>query len=357
MIDTQAAARGFASAFGRAPAAVGRAPGRVNLIGEHTDYNDGLVLPVPLPLGTAVAVGRNDQGRLRAVSALGDLREERPMGSPVQGSWTDYLLGACAEAGITHGVDIAVVSDLPAGASVSSSAALCVAALRALADMQGQPMDGADLALAAQRIENEFVGVACGLMDQMVCATGQPGHALFFDTRAMQTRPVPLIKGLCLLTIHSGQTRRLADGAYNDRRAACERAAAAMGVASLRDAAEADLGRVADDADRASARHVVTENARVTEAVTVLEAGDGPALGAILNAGHASLSRDFRVSTPLVDALTQAARDAGALGARITGAGFGGCFIVLAEPDRADAILHAVRSVNADAWEVCRITA
>ncbi|MFI9720611.1 galactokinase [Streptomyces sp. NPDC052396] len=349
----QRAAAGFRAVYGRAPETVRSAPGRVNLIGEHTDYNEGLVLPLALDRRTAVATAPRKDGVLRLYSArLGGevvrLRVAELAPGAVRG-WAAYPAGVCwalreAEvAGVAGGADIHVESEVPLGAGLSSSAALEVATALALG---GSSLAGAELALLAQRAENEFAGVPCGVMDQMAAACCVAGHALLLDTRDLRMRQVPLeLTGLRLLVVDTGVRHELADGAYAERRAGCAKAARALGVRALRDITPGQLPDVLRGLSaglRPLVRHVVTENHRVREVAALLEAGAVRETGALLTAGHRSLRDDFAVSCPELDLVVDTAVVAGALGARMTGGGFGGSAVVLVEEARAEPVRQAV---------------
>jgi galactokinase len=352
----------FRERTGRDPDGVWAAPGRVNLIGEHTDYNDGFVLPAAIDRQVVAAAGRREGGRLRVWSLQtgppADLELEGIGPGRVEG-WAAYPAGvawALGQAGTkVGGVDLVVDGDVPAGAGLSSSAALECAAAAALADLFGAGLDRVVLAGVARRAENEVVGVPSGVMDQMVSMLGRAGHALFLDTRSLDTEQVPLpleAAGLCLLVLDTRAGHRLVDGAYADRRAACEAAAAVLGVPALRDATlervEAAAGELGDPGLR-RARHVVTENARVLEAVGLLRAGELDRLGPLLAASHASLRDDYEVSSPELDTAVEAAVAAGAVGARMTGAGFGGSAIALVATDLAGPVGDRVRDAFASA--------
>ena len=346
----------FRERTGRDPDGVWAAPGRVNLIGEHTDYNDGFVLPAAIDRQVVAAAGRGEGRRLRAWSLQtgppADLELDGIGPGRVEG-WAAYPAGvawALGQAGVeVGGADLVVDGDVPAGAGLSSSAALECATATALADLFGAGLDRVALAGVARRAENEVVGVPSGVMDQMVSMLGRAGHALFLDTRSLGTEQVPLpleAAGLCLLVLDTRAGHRLVDGAYADRRAACEAAAATLGVAALRDATleqvEAAAGELGEERFR-RARHVVTENARVLEAVGLLRAGDLDRLGPLLAASHASLRDDYEVSSPELDTAVEAAVAAGAVGARMTGAGFGGSAIALAGTELAGRVGDRVR--------------
>jgi galactokinase len=355
-------AAAFRERTGRDPEGVWAAPGRVNLIGEHTDYNDGFVLPAAIDRLVLVAAGRRGDGRLR----LWSLQAEPPadlelagIGPGKVGGWAAYPAGvawALGQAGVElGGADLVVDGDVPAGSGLSSSAALECATATALADLGGAGLDRAALAGLARRAENEVVGVPSGVMDQMVSMLGRAGHALFLDTRSLGTEQVPLpleAAGLCLVVIDTRAGHRLVDGAYADRRAACRAAAAVLGVPALRDATPALLERYATalgDPGLRRARHVVTENARVLAAVELLRAGDLDRLGPLLAASHASLRDDYEVSSPELDTAVEAAVAAGAVGARMTGAGFGGSAIALVETALSGRVADRARGAFAAA--------
>jgi galactokinase len=358
-------AAAFRERTGRDPEGVWAAPGRVNLIGEHTDYNDGFVLPAAIDRLVLVAAGRRDGGRLRLWSRQtgppADLELAAVGPGRVEG-WAAYPAGvawALGQAGVElGGADLVVDGDVPAGSGLSSSAALECATATALADLHGAGLDRPALAALARRAENEVVGVPSGAMDQMVSMLGRAGHALFLDTRSLATEQVPLpleAAGLCLMVLDTRAGHRLVDGAYADRRSACEAAAATLGVAALRDATlaqvEAAAGALGEPGLR-RARHVVTENARVLEAVALLRVGRPPELdrlGPLLAASHASLRDDYEVSSPELDTAVAAAVEAGAVGARMTGAGFGGSAIALVPAELAAQVGDRAREAFAAA--------
>ncbi|AUG79349.1 galactokinase [Kitasatospora sp. MMS16-BH015] len=353
----------FEATYGAAPAGVWAAPGRVNLIGEHTDYNDGYVLPAAIPYTARAAVRPRTDGVLRLYSEQGDgvvteLRVEELAPGSVAG-WAQYpaaVVWALREAGHeVGGADVYLTSDVPGGAGLSSSAALeCVVAI-AYRDLHGLDLDATALALLAQRAENAFVGVPCGVMDQMASTACTEGAALFLDTRTMTGRQVPLDlagQGLRLLVIDTRVKHDLGDGAYAELRAGCERAAGLLGLAALRDLTPEELPGALDRLPaelRPLVQHVVTENRRVERAVAHLTAGELAELGPILTAGHASLRDDYRVSCPETDLAVAAAVAAGALGARMTGGGFGGSVLALVPSEELDQIAAAVTTAFAEA--------
>jgi galactokinase len=341
------AADWFAECFGGEPDGVWHAPGRVNLIGEHTDYNEGFVLPFALGQGVRAAVSRRDDGVLELRSrqlpeapATVELSKLAP-GSPA--GWAAYPAGAAwalRQAGYqVAGASIAIDADLERGAALSSSAALECATALALTDLNGLSVPRPELAELARRGENEFVGVPSGIMDESASLLCRAGNALLLDCRSGQTSDVPLdlaAAGLVLLVIDTGVRHALSDGRYAARRRSCEQAARALGVPSLRDVTDdpARVERLADPVLRRRARHVVTENARVLEVVTLLRAGEIARCGPLLTASHVSLRDDFEVSWPEADVAVEAATSGGALGARMTGGGFGGSVIALIETRR-----------------------
>jgi galactokinase len=325
----------------------------VNLIGEHTDYNDGYVLPFALPQRTVVtaapATGWTVTSRGETVSfAVADLAPGAVPG------WAGYVAGvvwALRAAGFdVPGARLEISSDVPVGAGLSSSAALECAVLAALADLGGLELGDLDRVRLARRAENSYVGVPCGIMDQAASTLARAGHALFLDcrTEAVEHVPLPLAEaGLAVLVVDSRAPHELTDGAYADRLGACTEAARVLGIPALRDATPDDVERLDDPLLRRRARHVVTENARVRDTVALLRAGDLRAIGPVLTASHASMRDDFEITVPEVDTAVEAALDAGAHGARMTGGGFGGCVITLVDASRAGAVAGAIEAVYA----------
>ncbi|MFJ4870642.1 galactokinase [Streptomyces sp. NPDC088757] len=357
-------AAGFESLYGKTPDGVWAAPGRVNLIGEYTDFNDGFVLPLALPHTAVAAVARRDDGVLRLHSADVDggvVQLDAAALEPLSGGgWAAYPAGvvwALREAGHpVTGADVHLASTVPTGAGLSSSAALEVVTALALNDLFGLGLSRPELARIAQRAENAFVGVPCGIMDQMASACAEEGHALHLDTRDLSYRQVPFdpaAEGLTLLVVDTRVKHALGDGAYAERRAGCEAGARALGVRALREVDAAHLpealARLGDETVLRYVRHVVSDNARVERTIALLDAGDPRAVGPVLTEGHASLRDDLRVSCPELDLVVEAANAAGALGARMTGGGFGGSAVVLVEADRAEKVAAAVEEAFAAA--------
>ncbi|MFD4608115.1 galactokinase [Streptomyces sp. NPDC058440] len=348
----------FIELYGAEPEGVWAAPGRVNLIGEHTDYNDGFVMPFALPHVTTAAVARRDDGVLRLHSA------DMP-GGPVElrldeltpesdRDWTAYPAGvvwALREAGheIT-GADVHLTSTVPTGAGLSSSAALEVVVALALNDLYALGLKGWRLARLCQRAENVYVGAPTGIMDQTASACCEAGHALFLDTRDLSQRQIPFdlaAEGLRLLVVDTRVEHAHSGGEYGRRRAGCEKGAALLGVDALRDiphdGLDAALAELAGEEEVARlVRHVVSENGRAERVVSLLESGDIRAIGPILTEGHASLRDDFRVSCPELDLVVDTALASGALGARMTGGGFGGSAIVLTDTTDVPTLTQAM---------------
>ena len=304
-----------------------RAPGRVNLIGDHTDYQDGYCLPIAIDRDVLVGFRPRADGRVHVTSLDLDARIELPATGQVE-QWARAVAATLAVVSErvdrpVPGFDAAVTSTVPIGSGLSSSAAFDVALTIAATEVAGVGLQPTMLARVAQEIEQRASGVPCGLMDQLASVGGRRDHALLLDCRSLAITPVAVPAGLGVLVVHSGVERALAGSAYAERRAACEAAASRLGVAALRDAA---IEQVADDP---FARHVVSENARVLAFVDALRTGDAPAAGALMLASHRSLRDDFAVSTPELDLLVDLSVAAGAFGARLTGAGFGGCIVAL----------------------------
>jgi len=362
-VQAQQVRDGFVELYAAAPEGVWSAPGRVNLIGEHTDYNDGFVMPFALPHTAVAAVSRRTDGVLRLHSAdveggvvelrLDDLTPESDR------NWTAYPAGvvwALREAGhAVTGADIHLSSTVPSGAGLSSSAALEVVVALALNDLFELGLQRWQLARLCQRAENVYVGAPTGIMDQTASACCEEGHALFLDTRDLSQKQIPFdlaAEGMRLLVVDTRVKHAHSDGEYGKRRAGCERGAALLGVDALRDVPYADLdaalARLGDDEEAVRlVRHVVTEDERVEKVVALLEAGETRAIGPVLIAGHASLRDDFRISCPELDLVVDTALASGALGARMTGGGFGGSAIVLAEASDVDTITKAVEEAFA----------
>lgn len=346
MTDIRDDARaGFEAVFGRTADGLWSAPGRVNLIGEHTDYNEGFVLPFAIDRRTVVALGVRDDRRVRVASTFADELAEIDLDAlapDALGGWSAYPLGVAwafsefgADLGAVPGVDLFIDSDVPVGAGLSSSAAIESAVALALNDVWRLGLDRRALARVGQRAENVAVGAPTGIMDQSASLLGQADHAVFLDCRTLESELVPLglaEAGLAILVIDTGVKHSHATGGYGERRAACERGAAALGLSSLRDATVDDLPRaqqLLDDVTFRRIRHVITENQRVLDTVATLRAEGAVAIGELLDASHRSMRDDFEISVPELDLAVESAVAAGALGARMTGGGFGGAAIAL----------------------------
>ena len=338
----QRAVQAYRDQFREEPVLVGSAPGRVNLIGEHTDYNGGFVLPCAIDHRVAVTVGHGD-----ALLYSANFQERRPLLSKRKGSWADYPSGV-VWAMKERGFDVppfqsAFAGDVPLGSGLSSSAAIEAATALALDALFQLGIAKKDLAVLCQHAENAFIGVNSGIMDQYASLLSQAGMALLIDCHSLEAEPVPLGLGaadLTLLVCDTQVSRELGATGYNARRQACERAAQTLGIKELRDAHVQDLDKLSGE-ELKRARHVVTENARVLEAVQALRRQDFGAFGRLMYASHQSLRDDYEVSTPELDTFVELARQSRALGARLTGAGFGGCALALIQREDAEALVRS----------------
>jgi galactokinase len=348
------AAEAFRTQYGTEPTGLWAAPGRVNLIGEHTDYNDGFVLPFALPQRTVAAVGPAPAGTWSVFST--DAEGEVSFGITEPGEvtgWAGYLAGvvwALRDAGFeVPGARIALASEVPVGSGLSSSAALESAVLTALVDLDGLDLPIERRPAIAQRAENVYVGAPTGILDQSASIRCEQGRALFLDCRSYEVEQIPFdlaAAGLAILVINSNASHQHVDGEYGARRKSCEAAAVILGVPALRDISVDDLPtaltKLDDDVMRRRVRHVVTEDQRVLDTVDLLRAGRVRDIGPLLTASHASMRDDFEITVDQIDVAVQAALDAGAYGARMTGGGFGGCVLALIDADRAAATSSAV---------------
>ena len=355
----------FAEQFGHAPHLVVRAPGRVNLIGEHTDYNDGFVLPCAIGPANMVAISKRDDDRVDVVAADFDNARDSfalipPLERNLSQPWADYVRGTLLalqnDGHALSGAKIAIAGNLPKGAGLSSSAALAVAVGKANLALNGIDIDNRRLAQIAQKAECDFVGTQCGIMDQLISAQGKADHALLIDCRSLYVTDILIPDDVAIMIVHSGVTRGLVDGHYNERRRQCEAAAAAMGVSALRDADLDNLAAaVLDAVTTARARHVITENQRTLDAADALAKNDLAALGRLMAQSHASMRDDFEITIPAIDDLVallqNAIGDQG--GARMTGGGFGGAAVAIMPRARvADvqaSIKAAYKTPNGDA--------
>jgi galactokinase len=335
----------FRELTGRIPQVVVRAPGRVNLIGDHTDYNDGFVLPAAIERATWMAATPRNDAVIRVRSIEQGVSHLDLEALEQRGDWTDYLSGTIwALGGASQGFDVTVGTTIPVGAGLSSSAAFELATARLVYEFEGRTWDPVDAALAAQRAENDFVGMPCGIMDQLIVATAQPDAANLIDCRSLETTPARVPDGAVVVILDTTTRRRLVGSAYEERRAACERVATRLGVAALRDADRRMLDEVPlDPIDRRRALHVVDENRRTRAAAAALDDGDAAAAGRLMDESHASLRDLYEVTGPALDAIVEIARaEPGCWGARMTGAGFAGCAVALVAADHIDPFSAAV---------------
>jgi len=357
-------AAGFESVHGYAPLGIWSAPGRVNLIGEHTDYNGGFVLPFAINRRTVVALGVRDDSTIRVASAFADelaAIEIAELGPERLSGWSAYPLGVAwalgqhgADLAAVPGVDLYIESTVPIGAGLSSSAAIECAVAIALNDVWHLDLDRPTLAQVGQLAENKVVGAPTGIMDQFASLLGKHDHAVFLDCRSLEAHLVSLgfaEAGLELLIIDTGVAHDHSTGGYSDRRASCEAGAAAMGVPSLRELGVGDLDRareVLDDETFRRVRHIVTENQRVLDTVDALRDFGPLAIGDLLDASHVSMRDDFEISVPELDLAVETAQANGAIGARMTGGGFGGAAIALVPAEGVSRIQVAIDGAFAE---------
>jgi galactokinase len=341
--STARLAEQFSSAFGREPDGVWQAPGRVNLIGEHTDYNEGFVLPFAIDKTARIAVGVRADSTVRLLSTYGDqgmtTADTGQLEAQSAKGWTKYPLGvmwSLQQRGIdVPGLDLLLHSSVPLGAGLSSSHAIECAVISALNDITGAGLSPEDMVLATQRAENDFVGAPTGIMDQSASLRGSAGHAVFLDCRDQRVELVPFeaeAAGLVMLVIDTKVSHSHADGGYASRRASCELGAEVLGVKALRDVAPGDLeeaGGLLDEVTFRRVRHIVTENDRVLQTVELLRRQGPSSIGPLLDASHVSMRDDFEISCPELDLAVETSRANGAIGARMTGGGFGGAAIAL----------------------------
>ena len=371
-ITPQAVADHFARRFGGPPRWIVRSPGRVNLIGEHTDYNDGFVLPLAIDRAIWIALRPRHDRRVLVHSIDFDQSGEFPLDelSAGEAGWIEYLKGTAwslQEAGLPlAGWEGVLAGDVPVGAGLSSSAALEMATARAFAARGDLDWDPTTMARLGQRAENKWVGVNCGIMDQLVSAAGRAGHALLIDCRTLHTRPVPIPDGVAVVVLDTSTRRGLVDSAYNQRRAQCESAAAFFQVPALRDVALElfeQLSSGLDETTRRRARHVITENERTLQAAEAMGRGEVSALGVLMNQSHESLRDDYEVSSDALNAIVESAQaHAACHGARMTGAGFGGCAVAVIDAESADDFVRSTSTAyekktgHRPAVYVCRAT-
>ncbi|MFM5097290.1 galactokinase [Aeromonas veronii] len=358
MTPSQRVSTVFAEQFAKAPDLLVRAPGRVNLIGEHTDYNDGFVLPCAIDYETCVAIGLRDDRQVQVIAADYDnQRDQFDLDQPIEHHpsqrWSDYIRGVVKylqERGYTlRGLDLVVSGNVPQGAGLSSSASLEVAIGQAFKEALGLDISQAEIALNGQQAENKFVGCNCGIMDQMISASGKTDHALLLDCRSLETRLIPMPADLAVLIVNSNVRRGLVDSEYNTRRQQCETAARHYGVKALRDLDLAGLeaGKAGlDEACYRRARHIVGENARTLAAADALASHDLTRLGELMAESHAAMRDDFEITVPAIDGLVEIikAKIGTDGGVRMTGGGFGGCVVALLRPEKVAEVIAAVEA-------------
>ena len=345
MTAGETAAHAFQDRYGAAPDLLIRSPGRVNLIGEHTDYNDGFVLPLAIERALWIALRARSDDTVRLWSALGDQWTEFSLSELTPGGgWVAYVQGVANElldAGrLLSGWEGTITSDIPTGAGLSSSAALELGTARAFAEVSPFDWDPVEMAVISQRAENDWVGMNCGIMDQLICAAGQPNQALLIDCRSLTWTPAVVPAGAVVVVLDTSTRRELVGSAYNDRVASCEQAASVFGVAALRDL---DWDTLAAGRNRLDpvvfrrARHVVSENDRTLQMAEALNAENLIEAGELMQVSHASMRDDFEISSVALDAMVEAAMDfPDCYGARMTGGGFGGSCVALVDADHID---------------------
>jgi galactokinase len=349
-MDTQSLAHSFSIYFNAKPEFIVRAPGRVNLIGEHTDYNDGFVLPMAIDHAVWIGLAPRADSTVRVRSLDLEVDSAFDLHSLAKGEgWLEYIKGVADQlqkAGHElRGFDAVMTGDVPRGAGLSSSAAVELATARAFAAVSGFEWDAAQMAKISQKAENQWVGVNCGIMDQMASAASKAGYALFLDCRTLEIQHAPLPENTSVVILDTSTRRGLVDSAYNERRSQCEEAARWYGVKALRDVSVDDLKRESglSEVVMKRARHIVTENARVLEAVQVMKAGNVKRLGELFNASHASLRDDFEVTNEALNQIVECAQEqSSCYGARMTGAGFGGCAVALVQEEKSQEFAKAV---------------
>lgn len=351
----------FTEKYQKAPTLNVYAPGRVNIIGEHTDYNDGFVMPCAINYGTSIS-GAPRQDHLFKVFAA-DLQEsdefrlDQPIEPKANAKWTGYVRGVvkfiqerCPE--FSQGADLVISGNVPLSSGLSSSASLEVAVGKFCQQLGNLPLSHTDIALIGQKAENKFVGANCGNMDQLISALGQADHLLMIDCRSLETQATPVPDNIAVIIVNSHVKHDLVTGEYNTRRQQCEAAAKFFGVKALRDVSvtqfhEKEAELTALDPEMAKrARHVVTENQRVLDAVQALNAGDISRLGQLMNASHVSMRDDFEITTPEIDYLVELAQSVigSSGGARMTGGGFGGCIVALAPTEKVDEVRQIIEA-------------
>ena len=348
----------FETVFESKPQISGFTPGRVNLIGEHTDYNGGMVLPTALKLGVSLALSPRNDNQIRISSDKFEDIAERATSDTANEHWSDYIVGAIILANeqgyFQGGADIAVETTLPFGAGISSSAAVTVGILKLARDIAKADTSDKDIAILARRVENEFIGMPCGIMDQMAVAIANPGQALALNTETLDYDLIDLPRDYHMAVIHSGQFRQLNEGRYKERKEECDAVKTALGhdnICQIPDDEFAGLSALSDVLQR-RARHCMSDHRRTVEAVTCLRENNIDRLGVLMNESHISMRDDFEITVPKVDALVEDAVKLGADGARQTGGGFGGCIVACIANDKLDAWKTALLDAHPEAFWV-----
>ena len=349
----------FKTAFGALPKAVIFTPGRVNLIGEHTDYNGGMVLPTAIALGIDIALSPRADDKIKIHSDKFDSMAERSLTDNTTGDWSDYVAGAvifARQAGLLeNGVDIAIATNLPIGAGLSSSAAIIVGILKAGRTLSGANMPDAQIAKLARRVENEFIDVPCGIMDQMAVAIARPGQALALDTQTLDYDLIDLPKDYQIAVIHSSIFRELSEGRYKTRKEECDVVKTFLGRKDICRIENNDLERLIELPEHIQrrAKHCMSENQRTLDAISALKNKNMKLFGNLMNASHLSMQDDFEISLPKIDRLVEDAQKLGAKGARLTGGGFGGCIVACIEKEKFASWVEALLARHPDAFLVC----
>lgn len=348
----------FTDVFDHLPAVHNFTPGRVNLIGEHTDYNGGMVLPTALPLGVSIALSSRDDDLIRVFSDKFDDIASRSLSDSAAGHWSDYVVGAVIlavkEGLLSGGVDMVMETTLPFGAGISSSAAVTVGVLKLARELSGSTLSDTEISVLARRVENDFIGMPCGIMDQMAVAIARPGQALALDTKSLKFDLIDLPKDYYLAVIHSGVFRELNEGRYKERKEECDAIKAVLShddICLISDDEFTALS-VLPDALQRRARHCMTDHRRTVESVKLIRAGDIAAFGELMTLSHVSMRDDFEITVPKVDRLVEDAVAFGALGARQTGGGFGGCIVACVEKTKLEAWRDKLLAAHNDAFWV-----
>ena len=349
----------FHSFFQKEPSITTSAHGRVNLIGEHTDYNNGFVLPSLIPQSIEVSICLREDDKIIGISSeFGELQSITS--SPKDGTWLDFVRGAiyfCQKISPSlRGMEVAVSSTIPSGSGLSSSAALETALLRAISQLKDITIHSKEMARIGQQIEHQFVGTQCGIMDQMASACGIFGQAIFLDCDNLQTKSIPIFSHHSFVIVHSGSTRKLSQGKYNERKNETSKASAILEVPSLRHATIDQLIKIEDPVIKKRAKHIISENDRVLKAVSYLEKNDPISFGELMNHSHQSMRDDYEISSDELNQVVESANKNGALGARLTGAGFGGCVVILATNKELPSVSKSVLEDCPQAYRVTTIS-